>query len=240
MRDEERLLADEERLETEQTEIRQSWIVAWFGVGLAVAVAIATAALVIAILAVRGDVGSIARNAPTGSVDTAALRDQSVTAPKLDYSAVGPENLASGAIGRQQLAADAVASPQVARNSLTGSDIAEGTLGTVPAAQRAGSAADAALLGGLPRRAFVSRIRRATASSPTDTLRIKGPLTALCPVGTRVISGGAAIEGAARGAAIVSNTPDGDAAWSAVARVTRSPAPAWRLVVTAVCVSGGR
>ena len=47
------------------------------------------------------------------------------------------------------------------------------------------------------------------------------------------------IEGAASGAALVSNTPDGDAGWTATARVARRTPPDWRLVVTAICAVGG-
>jgi len=238
-RDEQRLLPDEARLETDQLEVRESRTVAWFGVGLAVALTLAVAALGVSLVALQGDVGSLSRSAPTGSVGTDALRDASVTSDKLASGAVGSDAIAGGSVGRGQLAPDAVAAAQVARNSLTGGDIAEGTLATVPAARRAQLAEDADRLGGLRSRAYLSRLVDVSATSLADARKIKGPVTAQCPSGTRILSGGAVIRGAARGAAIVSSAPAGGTAWTATARVSRTPPPAWRLVVSAVCASGG-
>jgi hypothetical protein len=69
--------------------------------------------------------------------------------------------------------------------------------------------------------------------------RIKGPVVAVCPVGTRVLSGGAAIRGAVTGASLVRSEPDGASGWTATARVTQTRRPRWRLAVSAVCASGG-
>jgi hypothetical protein len=74
-------------------------------------------------------------------------------------------------------------------------------------------------------------------TSLRDAQPSKGPLIARCPAGTRVVSGGAAVRGAARGVALVANAPDGDAAWMATAVATTRRV--WRLVVTAVCATGG-
>jgi hypothetical protein len=232
-RDEQRLLADEARLEVEEAKVDQSRLVAWSGVGVGVVLAIAIVALVLSMIAVQDDLGVFRQAVPPGSVNTAAIRDQSVTADKLGPGAVGAGAVADGAIGRAELAPDAVSGPQVARNSLTGADIRERSLDTVPAAK------DAARLGGVPAYRYLSRIFDVSASSVTDRQPIKGPVLARCPVGSRVISGGAAIAGAARGAALVSNAPAGTTGWTATARVARRDAPVWRLVVTAVCATGG-
>jgi hypothetical protein len=238
-RDEQRLLADEARLEAEEAEVRGNRIVAWLGVGLALALTLAVAALVVAILALREDVSAIGRAAPDGSVSTESLRDASVTSEKLAPGAVTRDAVGGGAIGREQLERDAVSGAQVAPNTLKGGDIAEGSLATVPSASRARAADDAARLGGLPARVYLSGVVDARATSLTDAQPIKGPLTARCPAGTRVVSGGAAIRGAAHGAAIVDSAPDGAAGWTATARVVRRPAPAWQLVVSAICARGG-
>jgi hypothetical protein len=240
--DEQRLLSDEARLEAEAEEVRESRIVAWLGVGLAFALAIAVVALVVAILAVRDDVAALGRSAAAGSVSTESLRDDSVTSGKLAPGAVTRDAIAGGAVSRTQIARDAIAGPQVAPDSLRGADIVERSLTTVPGASRAArarTADDAARLGGLPASAYLSRVLDVRATSLTDAQMVKGPLIARCPTGARVISGGAEIEGAARGAAIVDSAPDGATGWTATARVVRRPQPAWRLVVTAICAGGG-
>jgi hypothetical protein len=232
-RDERRLTADEARIEADEAEIRESRIVGWFGAGIAMVLAIAIAALVLAVIAVQDDVGLISRAAPKGSVATSSLRDDSVTAEKIAPDAVGRPAVAAAAIGPEELAADAVSGAKVAANSLTGTDIVESKLKTVP------SARDAAKLGGVPAVAYLSQVFDVSASSATDASPIKGPVVASCPRGSRIVSGGAAIRGAARGAALTANSPVGSTGWTATARVARTPPPSWRLVVTAICGVGG-
>lgn len=216
--DELRLTRDEARLETEEREVRDSRIVGWLGVALALITAVAVAALVVAILALREDVGAIEHEAPANSVGTAALRDGTVTAQKLAPGVVdtGP-----------------VTAAKVAPNTLTGAQIAEHTLGTVPAAK------NAQRLGGVRASAYVSHPFEITAASVTNATHVKGPLVAQCPSGSRMLSGGATIEGAGHDAALLSSAPAGHEAWTARARVGAQPPSAWRLVVTVVCAEGG-
>lgn len=237
--DEARLSRDEARLEAEEVEVKENRIVAWFGVGLALVLVVAVTALVIGLIALQDDIGSIKRSAADGSVGTQAIQNDAVTVDKLAAGAVAREAIAGEAIGAQELAPGAVNGAHVARDALTGADIRERTLATVPAARSARSAAEAARLGGLPPRAYLARIADASATTVTDASRIKGPLTARCPSGTRIVSGGAAIQGALAGAALVVNRPDGSTGWTATARVARDDRPAWRLVVTAICAVGG-
>ena len=237
--DEARLAADEARIEVEEMEVRENRIVAWFGVALALALVIAVTAIVISLVALHDDVGTIRHAAADDSVATEALQDGSVTTAKLAGGAVTRSAVAGGAIGGGQLEAGAVTGTHVAPNSLTGADIREPTLTTVPAARTARTARDSARLGGLPSRVFLSAVVDVRASSTTDARRVKGPIVARCPTGSRVISGGASIQGAANGAAIVTSAPDDGAAWTATARVARTPAPSWRLIVSAVCAEGG-
>ena len=74
-------------------------------------------------------------------------------------------------------------------------------------------------------------------SSATDTSAVKGPLTAGCPGGTRVISGGAAIECPVSGVAITRSGPDGSRAWLGAANSDGVLTDPWRLVATAVCAT---
>jgi hypothetical protein len=237
--DEARLARDEARLEAEHVEVQENRVVAWFGVGLALVLVVAVTALVIGLVALRGDVGSIRRAAAEDSVATQSLRDDAVTTEKLATGSVTRDDIASGAIGTAEIAPGQVTGAHVARNALTGADVSERSLGTVPSARRARSAGDAARLGGLPAHTYLAEVVDVSATTVTDSRRAKGPLLARCPAGTRVISGGAAIRGAVTGAALISNTPDHGTGWTATARVARGDTPAWRLVVTAVCATGG-
>jgi hypothetical protein len=241
--DEQRLLTDEARLEADEAQTGRSRFLSYSALALASTLAIAVTALVFAVVALRQDVGTLGRDAPDASVGTEALQTGSVTTDKLGTGAVGPAAVAPGAIGPAALAAgaidsaalapDAVTGAQVAPNALTGADVAERTLGRVPTAQ------DAQRLGGTPAGAYVARPLAVSTTTTADTQRIKGPVVARCPAGTRVLSGGAAIHGAATGASLVRSEPDGVSAWTATARVTQSRMPRWRLEVSAVCASGG-
>jgi hypothetical protein len=236
--DEQRLSRDEARIEAEEVEVKENRIVAWFGVGLALVLVVAVTALVLGLIAVQDDVGSIRRAAGDGSVATAALQDGAVTMEKLAVGAVTRDAVAGEAIGTAELAPRSVTGAQVARDTLTGADIREPSLGPVPVARKARVADDAARLGGLPARVYLSRLSDVRATTVTDARRVKGPLTARCPAGTRVISGGAAVRGVATGAALTRSEPEDGTGWTATARVA-SARRAWRLVVTAICAAGG-
>lgn len=231
--DEKRLLADEVRLEAEEAELTESRRVAWFGAGLALTLAVAVTALILGVIGLRDDVGALRESASEASVSTEALQDASVTGDKLAPGAVAASAVARGAIGPDKLVPGSVTGDHVARNALTGADIRESTLASVPLAR------DAKRLGGAPVSAFLARPIQVQAASYTSGRAIKGPVTARCPAGARVLSGGASIEGATIGAAIVRSAPDGEA-WTATARVARRDAPVWRLVVTAVCSTQAR
>ena len=235
VQDEARLAYDEARIEAEEAEVKETGIVAWFGLVLAVATAIAVTALVLSVIALRDDVGSLSsRSAPVDSVGTEALRAGSVTADKLAPGAVGPEAIADGTVRTEALALNAVTGAHVAPNTLTGEDIREGTLGRVPLAR------DAQRLGGAAPDTYGVRWFVVTGTSVTNTERVKGPIVARCPAGARVVSGGGAIRGAVTGAALTRSTPEGQDAWAASGRVARTQVPSWRLEVTAVCTTSGQ
>lgn len=237
--DERRLAADEIRLGADEEEVRESRTVAWLGIGLVIVLSVALVALVVALMALQDDVGSIARSAPTDSVSTAAIRDAAVTTNKLEPGAVDQIAVSGGAIGSAQLARDAVSGANVAADSLTGADVRESKLSIVPAAHRADSASDATQLGGLRSSAYLSQLSNVRSESVLDTHRTKGPLSAQCPSGSRVVSGGAAVEGVTSHTSILVSAPQSRSAWTATAHASGTPAPTWRLVVTAICAAGG-
>ncbi len=229
--DEARLARDEALIEAEAAEIQESRIVSWMSIALTVVLGIAVAALVISVVALKRDVGLLSQTAPASSVGTSALQNGSVSADKLAGGAVTRGALAAGAVGSAQLAPGAVDSRHVAANALTGADIRERSLSAVPTAR------DAVALGGLRASAYLSQPFAVSSATATDERRTKGPVSARCPAGSRVLSGGAAIEGTTRHAALVSNTPEGEDGWSATGHVA-ADLP-WRLVVTAICAAGG-
>ncbi len=235
-RDEARLAFDEARIDAEDEAIHENAIMANIGIALIALLTIAVAALVVGVVALRRDVNALDRPATAGSVSTDALQGDSVTADKLAGGAVVRTAIAGGAVGSEQLAPDAVTGAHVAANSLTGADIRESSLAAVPSAQHA---ADAARLGGHSPAAFVASVEHVSASSVLNAEKTKGPLAARCPAGTHVVSGGAAVGGRTTGVSLVASTPDGDAGWTATAHA-RTTNRAWRLVVTAICASGGR
>jgi hypothetical protein len=221
-RDEARLTHDEARIDAEAEDLRSGRMVAWIGIALAFVLAVAVVGLVIALIALQREVHLNAATAGENTVGISAIQDSAVTADVLAKGAVTAAALGTGAVGRDavadsavggaQLAADAVTGTKVARDSLTGADVRETSLGTVSSAlvsQRARTADNATALGGLPSSAYVSDITTVRATSGTDARRTKGPLSAQCPVGTRVMSGGATVHGAVRGVAIVRSAPRG-------------------------------
>ncbi|HEV2857836.1 MAG TPA: hypothetical protein VGW80_05460 [Solirubrobacterales bacterium] len=80
----------------------------------------------------------------------------------LGKNSVGTRQLKAKAVTAGKIANNAVTSAKVAKNSLTGADINVGALGTVPNADRAGSAGSADSVGGH------------TASCPGGTVLIRG------------------------------------------------------------------
>ena len=221
--DEARLVRDEQRLADDEEAARLARRLSVMSFALAVVLAIAMTGVVIGVIALREDVDAISTTVPDDSVATSSIQDAAVT----------------GA----ELADRSVSAGKVRRDSLTGAHVREGTLDTVPSARVARTsrnALNASELGGLPKWAYVSGIETAVASSATDTRATKGPLVAHCPFGTHVISGGAAIEGPVRGVALVRSEPSGTEAWLAAAAGSRTPSAPWRLVVRAICATGGR
>jgi hypothetical protein len=190
------------------------------------------AALAISVVALNRDIDAVARAAPRDdSVGTSALRGGAVTSPKL----------AAGAVATGRIADGAVTGAKVARDSLTGSQIDESTLTPVARATRAGTAdraSDASMLGGVAAAGYVRAVTAVRAQTATSTLAVKGPLSASCPSGTTVVAGGAEVDGAAR-VAITTSAPDGTGAWVARAAAIDTPSSPWRLVVNAVCATGG-
>lgn len=243
-KDEQRLLQDEARLAEDETGIRRNW---WAAIGIGALVAMTIAALVIGLVALNRDIETVAKATPKNdSVGTAAIQDAAVTGAKLHAGAVTAGTIGTGAVTGGAIAAKAVTSGKiapgavtgasVAGNALTGADIAESTLGTVPAASWAGNTG---ALGGVAASRYARDVTLVSTATSTGTLSVRGPVLAYCPTGTRVVGGGASIDGARSGVAITTSTPSGTTAWSAEAVAASGITTPWRLVVTAICAHGG-
>jgi hypothetical protein len=95
----------------------------------------------IALTVALGGTSYAAITLPKNSVGTTQLKKNAVTGPKLKANAVTGPKLKANAVTGPKLSANAVTSPKVANDSLTGQDLNEATLGTVPSATTAGTAA---------------------------------------------------------------------------------------------------
>jgi hypothetical protein len=195
---------------------------------LALLLAVAVGALVVGLVALNRDVEAVSTAKPAGdSVGTDALQDGAVTA----------EKLAGGAVTTDALADGAVTGAKVAPDSLTGGNIDESTLDQVPAAKKAKNAVN---LGGKAASMYLSAVTLVQAQSGSNTDEVKGPVTASCPADASVIAGGASLEGTTSGIAIVGSAPaEGRAGWTARAQAFDPTTTAWRIVVTAICATGG-
>jgi hypothetical protein len=175
-------------------------------------------------------------------VTAGSLASDAVTAAAIAARAVGNAELGPESVGTKKLIPGAVTGAKVAGDTLTGANIVEASLAEVPAAASAESAARAdnsVRLGGVQGAQYLHGVEVAQARSADDLQAVK-QLSVTCPANTRIVSGGAAVDGAPPGEVVlVSSTPSGNAAWFAVAAALEPQADAWQLVVTAICAAGG-
>lgn len=235
-----RIARDEQRITADERKIRLDW---WMALGALVLAVLAIVAIILSVLALNRDIESVAKAAPKdNSVGTSAIQNGAVTAPKLAAGALGTNaiangavtapKLAVGAVGTAKLAGKGVTAVKVADNTLTGAQINESTLGQVP------TAANALKLGGIAPVAFVSGVKIVTAATDQTSAALKGPTAATCPSGSRVVGGGAEVQGASN-VALIESAPSGTSAWTAIAGSQGGSTPSWKLIVYAICATGG-
>jgi hypothetical protein len=116
---------------------------------------------------------------PANSVGSRQLRAKAVTPSKLAAHAVTSGKIAANAVRSGNIAARAVRGAQVVPGSLTGADINLATLGKVPSASIADSAA-------------VARVKTVTTSATAAPNSVTAA-TATCDPGLTVVGGGAAL-----------------------------------------------
>jgi hypothetical protein len=161
-----------------------------------------------------------------GAVETPKLADDAVTTRKLADAAVKTAKVENGAIGEQKLAADAVNGEKVVDDSLSGADVDESTLEGVNAATLNGSAS------------FIIDVESVQQTSSLNANDRKGPVTATCPDGTDVVSGGASIvteSGTKLPIVLTSSTSNAGNGWNAEAIELRPVEEGWGIRVIALC-----
>jgi hypothetical protein len=187
--------------------------------------------------------GSVTTDRLTAGVVVAgSIANDAVTAPAIAARAVGNAELGPESVGTKKLIPGAVTGAKVAGDTLTGDNIVEGSLGQVPtaaSAETADRATNAVRLGGIQAGEYLHGVEVAQARSADDLQPVK-QLSVGCPAGTEIVSGGATADGAPLGeVAIAASTPNGNAAWLAVAVALEPQDDPWQLVVTAICAAGG-
>jgi hypothetical protein len=97
----------------------------------------------------------------------------------LGKNTVGTKQLKTNAVTTAKIKKEAITGAKIKKGTITGASLNLGTLGTVPSATSATSAANAEKLGGLAPSAFQPRIRWALVSPTAVILRQSGGITAV-------------------------------------------------------------
>lgn len=173
-----------------------------------------------------------------GAVTEPKLADLAVTTGKLADEAVVTAKIARLAIGTGRLADNAVNGAKVQDGSLTGDDIDESTLGTVPSAETAETAALAEVarsVEGLDLGSLTPSIQVVRSASESTSEDVKS-VSVTCPDGTRLVGGGGGVAGDTAGVALVRSSADGDT-WTVVAQELVVGEGAWSVDAIAICGS---
>ncbi|MGH2945101.1 MAG: hypothetical protein ACRDPC_02325 [Solirubrobacteraceae bacterium] len=179
-----------------------------------------------------------------------ALGGTSYAVAQLPKKSVGTKQLKRNAVTRANIKKNAVNSSKVAKESLTGSDINESSLGQVPSAAAAGSAASAGTANHATASTMLDRIAYRTVEAtvgpatpdPDDpagdpVTRVAGA-TATCDAGQLATGGGAKVDDLENTAVIDSYPDAGGRSWSA--RVGNDDAAAAHTFwVYVVCIPAG-
>jgi hypothetical protein len=127
-----------------------------------------------------------------GQVGTTDLANNSVNSVKVANNSLTGGDIANGKVSVLDLATGSVNSSKVADNSLTGADVAESTLGQVPSAQNATTAANADTLDSLNSTDFLGTNSQAGGDlgGPLSNLQIAGNAVGTSEVADNSLTGG--------------------------------------------------
>src|ERR1700712_5609532 len=147
----------------------------------------------LALFVALGGAGYAATALPKNSVGSKQLKNGAVTTAKLKAKAVTAAKLGDGAVGASNIGAGAIGTAALANGAVTGAKVDASSLGTVPSANRAGTAGDAGTLQGRPASAFIqgegqifgntAQLGLGEKEVPVLNVPGFGPLTAECEAG---------------------------------------------------------
>jgi hypothetical protein len=171
-----------------------------------------------------------------------ALGGTSYAVARLPAKSVGTKQLKRNAVAGANIKKNAVNSSKVANDSLNGSDINESSLGQVPSAAAAASAANAnhatasAMLDRMAYRTVGATVGAAT-GTPPDPVTTVAPGTATCDAGQLASGGGARVDDLENMAVIDSYPDAGGRAWTV--HVGNDDTAAHTFTVYAICIPAG-
>jgi hypothetical protein len=166
-----------------------------------------------------------------GTVRTVDLKDAAVTTPKIATNAVGAEQIAENAVSSSKVAPDSLTSQDLAPSSVTSSEVADQSLTSDDLGPN--SVGSSEIQAGAIRSSELGPIITVTNSISVAT-GANVSVTATCPEGTTVISGGA--QPANFGVELTSTLRSGNG-WLAQARNNSGAASS--LTAFAYCLTGG-
>lgn len=166
-----------------------------------------------------------------GTVRTVDIKDAAVSGTKIAPNAVGPDQIAENAVSSVKVAPDSLGAQDLAPASVTSSEVADQSLSADDLGPN--SVGSSEIQAGAIRASELGPIITASNSTPVAA-GANASVTATCPEGTTVISGGA--QPANFGVELTSTLRQGNG-WLAQAK--NNSGAASTLTAFAYCLSGG-
>jgi hypothetical protein len=198
-------------------------------------------ATVLAGLALFGSLGGVSYAVATGSIDSREIKNGGVRSVDIRDGSVRSRDVRDGGLQGRDLRNGSVQSRDVRDGALRGVDVNDRSLGGIDLAMDTLGAREIDesqlrinRLAGIDASRYVRNVRRIETATANDAVSPKTAPSARCPVGKRLLGGGArVVSGAPVPVALSSSGPDGNG-WAAAAYAT-APTGTWQLVSVAIC-----